>query len=176
MLYTHPRFTFNTDQRVKRSCSLLHTYGCCLHKHPPPASAQSPLPSLTQRLDLNVLVPASRSQPHCFPTPHRNVWSEPLIWSYAVRLATAEGFARLLSRYNFALGTSMVPAGCGDLFEKEFGKCGRRTFAWGCLCSLMDIALTQLRNLTEVCHIISDVAIARERERENHCKHSCINS
>ena len=101
-----------------------------------PALAHGPAPSLTQGLDFNVLVPAFRSQPHCFPTLPRNATSEPLVLSYAVRLATVEGIARLVSRYNFALGTSMVSAGCGDLFDKGFGKSGRWTFAWGCLGSL----------------------------------------
>lgn len=140
VLYTHPRFTFNTDQRVKRSCCLYTPTTVVYTSNHHLASAQSPLPSLTQRLGLNVLVPASRSQPHFFPITPRNVSSEPLIWSYAVRLATVEGLARLLPRYNFALGTPKVPAGCCDLFEKGFGKCGRRTFAWGCLRSLKDIS------------------------------------
>jgi hypothetical protein len=47
-----------------------------------------------------------------------------------------EGIVRLVLRYNFALGTSKMSAGCADLFEKGFGKCGRWTFAWGCLGSL----------------------------------------
>jgi hypothetical protein len=45
-----------------------------------------------------------------------------------------EGIARLLSRYNFAGDTSMVPAGCGDLFKKDLANVA--AFAWGCLCSL----------------------------------------
>jgi hypothetical protein len=61
---------------------------------PNPALERGATPSVTQGLGFSVLVPESRSQPHCLPSPARNVTSKPLIWSYAVPLATVERLVR----------------------------------------------------------------------------------